>query len=69
MGILSEPFRTTVAYRGRIYQTRPAFNVVLAVQRLYRDGFLTDREKCLLALRNLVRLSRFTLASRPLSWC
>lgn len=69
MGILSEPFRTTVAYRGRIYQTRPAFNVVLAVQRLYRDESLMDHEKCLLALRNLVRLSRFTLASRPLSWC
>lgn len=69
MGILSEPFRTTVTYRGRIYQTRPAFNVVLAVQRLYRAESLTDDEKCLLALRNLTTLSRFTLASRSLPWC
>lgn len=69
MGILSEPFRTTVEYCGRRYRTTPAFNTVLAVQKLYRDGSLTDDEKCLLAIRNLVRLSRLTLISRPISWC
>lgn len=69
MGSLSEPFQTTVMYRGRRYRTTSAFNVVLAVQKLYREESLTDDEKCLLALRNLTRLSRFTLVSRPLSWC
>lgn len=69
MGILSEPFCTEVRYQGKRYQTVAAFNVVLAVQKLYRDDSLTDEEKCVLALRNLVCLSRFTLTARPLSWC
>lgn len=69
MGLITDLWdhRSRVRYGGHWYRTRPAFDTVLAVQRLYKDPDLTDADKIEQALRMLVggwRASLLPLAQK-----
>lgn len=57
MGLITDLWdrQSRVQYQGHWYRTRPAYDTVLAVQRLYKDPELTDADKIGQALRMLVR--------------
>ena len=61
MGLLTEPIETIVRLGNRKYRVNAAFNVVLDVQRLYKED-LPDEVKIEQALRMLVE-NRFRV------WC
>lgn len=62
MSFLSEPIYNAVIFRGRRYRLNASFDIVLDVQRLYREKDLTDFDKLDTALdmfcgRKVKRLS------------
>ena len=53
MPFLTDPLEEFVAYKGRNYKVSVPFDVVLDVQRLYREKLLTDADKLYKALELL----------------
>lgn len=54
MGFITERLSCYVEYNGHMYKVNPAFDVVLEIQRLYREEELTDADKLNQALRMLI---------------
>lgn len=53
MPFLTEPIMDMVIFQGNAYRVTPAFDIVLDVQRLYREKLLTDWDKCSKAIELL----------------
>lgn len=67
MGILSEPFSDIITYDGKRYQTNAAFDVVLLVQRMYKDPELENADKIEIALENLLA-QNYRIRGKNLQW-
>ncbi len=55
MGLIVTPFREIVEYGGRKYRSCAAFDIVLMVQKMYKDERLTDADRLEQALVMLIR--------------
>lgn len=57
MGLITDVFdrRNRIRFGGHYYRTRPAYDIVLAIQKLYKDPDLTELDKLEQALRMLVK--------------
>lgn len=66
MGLITDVFdhQNRVLYCGHWYRTQPAYDIVLAIQKLYKDPELTDADKIEQALRMLIK-SRVRVRSLP----
>lgn len=64
-GILSEQFCPDTFYDGRRYRTNAAYDIVLMLQRMYKDKDISDMDKLTLALENL---AGNPYLGKPIEW-
>lgn len=58
MGVLTDIPCSSITVGNIVFDINPAFDTVLEIQRLYREGSLTEYEKAEQALRMIVRNKR-----------